>query len=490
MIVAGDGLRTRRPGPYGKVSLALVEVLDLLQRASVEDRLEDRLRIDADARLVEGGGCAGDADAIGVRGIGTARRAGIDAVAELLEKALAQLRGADVLVSAEAHLLDPDLPALVHREDDRRRAVATGKLALGDAGTQETLRDVEAPQAGRHLLRRLRIEGLVLAGGSELLHEERIGILPVAADVEAHHRTGIDRDHDAGARLALFLHHGRADAGAEPACLAVAIAQTADAVVERGEIQDVSRNDAEGEGKLFGGEARRAREADAGDAGGDALLDAKVEGDAVGARPGHRRDPRGPVPLPVIRRLDRLGGPAHQRILVLGVDLEVGGLRQHRLGKRRAAGKGKRHELAHRREHEDEPDALGPSRTEARRGQRLEPGGDPGKTRASVQRPHRVADHPAVEYRAFGDVDQRGKALGIGPFENDLTDVHGVVRRGLHDDRPLACGMCGGGGGEKEGGDYQLHSPSHLNLRSAPKSVLVVRCSLSSWSWPLRASDT
>src|SRR5205823_6555298 len=214
VIVAGDGLRTRRPGPYGKVSLALVEVLDLLQRASVEDRLEDRLRIDADARLVEGGGCAGDADAIGVRGIGTARRVGIDAVAELLEKALAQLRGADVLVSAEAHLLDPDLPALVHREDDRRRAVATGKLALGDAGTQETLRDVEAPQAGRHLLRRLRIEGLVLAGGSELLHEERIGILPVAADVEAHHRTGIDRDHDAGARLALFLHHGRADAGA------------------------------------------------------------------------------------------------------------------------------------------------------------------------------------------------------------------------------------------------------------------------------------
>ena len=96
--------------------------------------------------------------------------------------------------------------------------------------------------------------------------------------MEAHHRTGIDRDHDAGARLALFLHHGRADAGAEPACLAVAIAQTADAVVERGEIQDVSRNDAEGEGKLFGGEARRAREADAGDAGGDALLDAKVEG--------------------------------------------------------------------------------------------------------------------------------------------------------------------------------------------------------------------
>ena len=160
--VALDRLRPGRTGASREVSLALVEVLDLLERAGIQDRVEHRLGLGARAGPARLGKPPGDLGRVHRPGIGAHRRIGSDAVAQLLQDALAQLAAFELLVAGEDQLLDEDRPVLVDAEHDLHRPVPSDDLPLGDSGPQEALADVEAAQARRHLLRRLRVDGLLL----------------------------------------------------------------------------------------------------------------------------------------------------------------------------------------------------------------------------------------------------------------------------------------------------------------------------------------
>ena len=495
----GSGLGVQNPANIRilrEVPLALVQVFDLLEGARVQDRIEHRLRLGARPRTARRRHAAGDLRRIHGPGIRAGGRIGNDCVAQLLQDALAELPGGELLVAGEHHLLDAHRPVLVDAEDELHRAVARHDLPFGDARAQEPLADVEPAQPGGHLLRHLRIDRLVLAhrwrGETQLRDQQPVRKRPVAAHVEPHHRSGAHRHDHTGAGGRNVLEQRRLDHRAQPAGAPVPVAHPAHALVERGQVEHVSGLQLERGEQLVAIQRELPGEPHLGDAGDRSFVDAHLERHAVlGGRP-HGSDRGAPVPDAVVRCPDRLCRARDQILLELGVHLEIGGLVQQALRQRLLPAEDDRHELLHGREDEHQADRARPAGLVALLGERLDVRGHPREARAAVDRPHRVAHVARVQRGSVLQRDQRAQVLDFGPLEDDLAHPDGLAALRL---RPRRQGLVTDAGlrGHRQQGERQeeeLHSPSHLSFRSTPKSVPVVMCSLSSWIWPESDSES
>ena len=109
-----------------------------------------------------------------------------------------------------------------------------------------------------------------------------------------------------------------------------------------------------------------------------------------------------------------------------------------------------------------------------------------------MQRSNRVAHFARVERRALPQRHERAQRARLRPFEDDFADPHRLRPFGLCPRRQRLVADPREGGKREQGNEEEEnpHSPSHRSLKSKPKSVPVVMCSLSSWNCPEKASES
>ena len=355
------------------------------------------------------------------RGIGPGRGIARDVVAQQEEDALAELRGGDSPVAGEDQALHAHLRPFDDAEHHLFRPVARHHPALRDLHPQKSGADVEATQPRRHLLCCLCVERVV-GVEKEVRCKHDVGEGAVSAQVELDDGPRGDRHHQVRASRSVLDTRG-IDACAKPPCAPVAVADAADGIVQRGEVEHVAGIEPERGRELFRREAEIPFEPDCFDARHGAFVDAQLEGNPAGSRLAHRRDLRVPIADPEVGGADRLHGGSHLLGLELGVYLKVRVLQQDALGERLVAHERDGGELLDRGEHEHDADPPV--------AHRLRIGGHAREPCAGVQRADRVPEVAGIEGLARLHADERAHGFHVGALVRYIADPRGLDGRRL-----------------------------------------------------------